>query len=148
MADRFDGEYAPSPTAWVREAVERFEASGGADALNEPGGAPIIVISNVGVRTGKIRKTPIMRIEEDGTYLGVASNGGLAENPAWVDNIRAHPRVQLQDGPVSRTCVARELDGEERRVCWEHALAVWPTYGDYQRMTDRRIPLFLFEPVD
>jgi hypothetical protein len=95
VGDQFEGEYAPSPEGWVREAVERFEASGGADALNEPGGGPIIVITTIGARTGMIRKVPIMRIWKDGKYLAVASNGGAPDNPVWVHNVRAHPTVEL-----------------------------------------------------
>ncbi len=145
VSDHFEGEYAPSPTDWVREAVEQFESSGGEVSLNEPGGAPIVVLTTVGAKTGKIRKSPIMRIEKDGKYLAVASNGGRRENPGWVANLRAHPTVELQDGPVRKTYVARRLDGEERRQWWEYAVALWPTYTEWQEKTDRRIPLFLLE---
>lgn len=147
MSDPSGGEYAPSPTDWVREAVERFEASNGEANLNEPGGGAIIVITTVGAKTGKIRKSPIMRIEKDGKYLAVASNGGGRANPGWVSNIRAHPVVEPQDGPVKKTYVARELDGEERREWWEYGVAVWPTYLEWERKTDRRIPLVLLEPL-
>jgi F420H(2)-dependent quinone reductase len=147
MNDLFEGDYAPSPTVWVREAVEKFEASNGEANLNEPGGGPIIVITTVGAKTGKTRKSPIMRIEMDGKYLAVASNSGARENPGWVVNVRARPTVELQDGPVRKTCVARELDNEERRAWWEYAVAIWPTYSEWQKKTDRQIPLFLLEPL-
>ncbi|WP_191249317.1 nitroreductase family deazaflavin-dependent oxidoreductase [Amycolatopsis deserti] len=145
MSDHFEREYAPSPTDWVREAVETFEASGGEANLNEPGGAPIVVVTTVGAKTGKIRKSPLMRIEQGGKYLAVASNGGRRANPGWVANIRAHPTVELQDGAVKKTYVARELDGQERREWWEYAVAIWPTYVQWQNKTDRHIPLFLLE---
>lgn len=147
MTGLFEGEYVPSRAAWVREAVARFEASNGADNLNEPGGAPIVVITNVGAKTGKIRKSPIMRIERHGKYLAVASNSGAPQNPAWVDNIRAHPTVELQDGSARAIYVARELAGQERREWWEFAVANWPTYLEWQNRTGRQLPLFLLEPV-
>lgn len=147
MNDLFAGGYAPSPTAWVRDAVEKFEASNGEANLNEPGGGPIIVITTVGAKTGKTRKSPIMRIEKDGKYLAVASNSGARENPGWVVNVRARPTVELQDGPVKNPYIARELDREERREWWDYAVAIWPTYLEWQKKTDRRIPLFLLEPL-
>jgi F420H(2)-dependent quinone reductase len=104
------------------------------------------VITTIGARTGKTRKSPIMRIEKDGKYLAVASNSGVRENPGWVVNVRARPTVELQDGPVKKTYVARELEGEERREWWEYAVAIWPTYVEWQKKTERRIPLFLMEP--
>jgi len=143
------GDYEPSPSQWVRDQVAEFEASNGAEAntLRETGD-PIIVITNRGAKTGKIRKTPLMRVEKDGKYLAVASKGGAPENPVWVNNFRAHPTVELQDGPVKKTYVARELEGEERAEWWAHAVATWHNYAEYQQKTDRLIPLFLLEPVD
>lgn len=143
------GEYLPSTEGWVRDQVERFEASGGADAnVLERTGDPIVVITNRGAKTGKIRKTPLMRVEKDGRYLAVGSKGGAPSDPQWVANFRAHPRMELQDGPVRRSYVARELSGAERAEWWDHAVATWSTYGEYQKKTDRLIPLFLLEPVD
>lgn len=143
------GEYVPSPADWVREQVEAFEASNGAEANTlERDGNPIIVITNVGAKTGKIRKTPLMRVEKDGKYLAVASKGGAPENPVWVNNFRANPRMELQDQHVKKSYVARELSGDERAEWWDYAVQTWPTYGEYQKKTDRQIPLFLLEPVD
>ncbi|MBO0610551.1 nitroreductase family deazaflavin-dependent oxidoreductase [Myceligenerans salitolerans] len=144
-----EGEYVPSTAGWVRDQVEAFEASGGREANTLRGGDdPIVVITNRGAKTGKIRKTPLMRVERDGRYLAVGSRGGAPTNPVWVHNFRANPRVELQDGPVKKAYVARELSGDERAEWWQYAVATWSTYGEYQKKTDRQIPLFLLEPVD
>ncbi|WP_028660177.1 nitroreductase family deazaflavin-dependent oxidoreductase [Nocardioides insulae] len=142
------GEYAPSSWDWVRNQVEKFEASDGAEANTLPGtDDPIIVITNRGAKSGKIRKTPLMRVERDGSYLAVASKGGADEHPVWYHNFVAHPEVELQDGPVKKTYRARLLSGAERADWWEHAVATWSTYGEYQKKTEREIPIFLLEPV-
>lgn len=146
---KLSGEYAPSPTGWVREQVETFEASGGREGNILAGtGDPIIMITNRGARTGKIRKTPLMRVERDGKYLAVASKGGAPADPQWVNNFRAHPQMELQDGQVKKEYVARELSGSERTEWWQYAVETWKTYASYQDKTDRLIPLFLLEPVD
>lgn len=142
-------DYEPSPTAWVREQVERFEASGGTEGNQLAGtGDPIVMITNRGAKSGKIRKTPLMRVERDGKYLAVASMGGAPKDPQWVNNFRAHPEMELQDGTVRKKYVARELSGDERAEWWDHAVATWSTYASYQKKTDRLIPLFLLEPVE
>ncbi|GAB3166399.1 nitroreductase family deazaflavin-dependent oxidoreductase [Myceligenerans halotolerans] len=143
------GEYVPSTAGWVRDQVEAFEASDGAEANTLRGsGDPIVVITNRGAKSGKIRKTPLMRVEKNGSYLAVGSKGGAPKNPVWVHNFRANPRVELQDGPVRKTYVARELSGDERAEWWDIAVATWSTYAEYEKKTDRLIPLFLLEPVD
>ena len=144
------GEYVPSKADWVREQVERFESSGGTEAtVLERTGDPIVVITSVGAKSGKLRKNPVMRVERDGKYLAVASKGGSPTNPEWYHNFLAHPEVDLQDGPVKKTYSVRLLeDGPERDDWWQHAVQTWPTYGEYQQKTDRLIPLFLLEPVD
>ena len=137
-----EGEYAPSPAGWVRDQVAAFEASDGADANVLRGTHdPIVVITNRGARSGKIRKTPVMRVERDGLYLAVASRGGAPENPVWVHNLRANPQVELQDGAVRKAYVARELAGDERAQWWDYAVATWSNYGAYQKRTDRQIPI-------
>ena len=140
------GEYAPSPSDWARQQVELFERTAGAEG-NTLRGRPIIVLTSVGSRSGKIRKTPLMRVEHDGEYAVVASQGGAPTHPAWYHNLVAHPRVALQDGPVRREYVAREVTGEERAVWWKRATATWPDYDDYQKKTDRVIPVFVLTPV-
>lgn len=144
------GEYVPSKADWVREQVARFEASGGTEAtVLERTGDPIVVITSVGAKSGVLRKNPVMRVERDGKYLAVASKGGAPDNPEWFHNFVAHPEVDLQDGPDKKTYSVRLLeDGPERDDWWQHAVATWPTYAEYQKKTDRLIPLFLLEPLD
>ena len=141
------GIYEPSPTEWVREQVAEFEASDGARANTlARTGDPIVVITSVGTRSGKLRKNPVMRVEHDGRYLAVASKGGAADDPVWADNFRAHPEVDLQDGADKATYTVRELPpGPERDEWWQRAVDTWPTYGEYQQKTERLIPLFLLE---
>jgi len=141
------GVYEPSQWEWVRDQVEQYEASGGREANVLQGRAdwPIVVITSRGVTSGKLRKNPVMRVEHDGAYLAVGSKGGSPENPAWVANFRADPHVELQDGPEPHAYVARELDGDERAVWWDRAIAVYAPYVEYQENTDRLIPLFLLE---
>jgi F420H(2)-dependent quinone reductase len=142
------GEYEPSTTGWVREQVAEFEASNGARAnVLARTGHPIVVITSVGSRSGKLRKNPVMRVEHDGRYLAVASKGGGPTDPEWANNFRAHPEVELQDGSDRLTYSVRELSGAERDVWWQRAVETWPTYADYERKTDRLIPVFLLEPV-
>lgn len=143
------GEYAPSKAAWVREQVEKYEASDGAEANTlRDTGYPIVVITSVGAKSGKLRKNPVMRVEKDGKYVAIASKGGAPDNPEWYFNFLAHPEVELQDGADRRTYRARMLEGDERTEWWEHAVATWPTYASYQEKTDRLIPVFLLEPID
>ncbi|MCW2782354.1 MAG: nitroreductase [Marmoricola sp.] len=141
-----NGEYEPSKSDWVRENVELFESTNGAEG-NQLNGDPIVVITGIGAKSGKIRKNPVMRVERDGTYVVVASKGGAPENPEWYHNYVAHPEVELQDGPVKKDYRARIVDGEERAPWWDLAVKTWPTYGEYQKKTDRQIPVFLLEPI-
>ncbi|MCV2396013.1 nitroreductase family deazaflavin-dependent oxidoreductase [Actinotalea sp. M2MS4P-6] len=141
------GEYAPSTSAWARDQAERYEASGGTEAATLKG-RPIIVLTSVGARTGKLRKTALMRVEHGGEYVVVASKGGAPEHPVWYHNLLAHPLVELQDGAVRRDYRVRELDGVERDLWWRRALEVWPSYEEYQERTDRTIPVLLLTPAE
>ena len=105
------GEVELSPTAWVREQTELFERSGGLEG-NTLAGIPIVMVTCVGATSGKLRKVPLMRVEHEGEYAAVASKGGAPEHPIWYHNLKAHPLVELQDGPVKRDYVAREVTGE------------------------------------
>jgi deazaflavin-dependent oxidoreductase (nitroreductase family) len=140
------GTYVPSTAQWVRDQVAEYEASNGerAGTLRDTG-YPIVVITSVGSKSGSLRKNPVMRVERDGAYLAVASKGGADDDPAWADNFRQHPEVELQDKAEKHTYRVRELEGEERADWWRHAVATWPTYADYEKRTDRLIPLFLLE---
>ena len=143
------GEYEPSTQQWVRDQVELYESSGGTEGTTlRDTGLPVVVITNVGASSGKLRKTPLMRVEHEGRYCAIASQGGAPKHPAWYANFLAHPLVELQDGPVTRDYVAREVDGEEREQWWERAVAAFPPYADYQRKTERRIPVLVLEPVE
>jgi deazaflavin-dependent oxidoreductase (nitroreductase family) len=140
------GEYEPSAQAWVRDQVELFESSGGTKATTlRDTGIPIVVVTNLGVTSGKVRKTPVMRVEHDGFYAMVASKGGAPEHPQWYYNLRANPQVELQDGPHKQDMTAREVSGTERDQWWERAVAVYPSYADYQQKTTREIPVFVLE---
>jgi deazaflavin-dependent oxidoreductase (nitroreductase family) len=141
------GEYAPSPSDWARKQAERYEATDGADAGTMQG-RPVVVVTSVGARTGLLRKTPLMRVEHDGEYVLVGSLGGAPKHPVWVFNLRRHPLVELQDGAEKHDYRARQLDGEERAVWWERAVAAFPTYAAYQKKTDRLIPVFLLTRAD
>ncbi len=143
-----EGKYEPSTRAWVREQVDLYERSGGTDGITlRDTGLPVVVITNRGARSGKIRKTPVMRVEHDGRYVAVGSMGGAPTNPVWVYNLRADPHVQLQDGPLRQDMTAREITGDEREQWWERAVAAYPPYAEYQQKTTRQIPLFVLEPV-
>ena len=141
------GEYAPSPSQWSRDQVEEYESSGGTRASTLRG-KPIVVVTSVGARSGKLRKTPLMRVEHDGRYAIVASKGGAPTHPIWYHNLVKNPHVELQDGAEPRDMVARELSGEERATWWQRAVAAWPDYASYQEKTSREIPVFLLEPVE
>jgi F420H(2)-dependent quinone reductase len=144
-----EGEYEPSPTQWVREQVELYESSGGTkgNTLMDTG-LPVIVLTTRGAKSGRLRKTPLMRVEHDGRYAVVASLGGAPKHPVWYHNVKADPHVELQDGAVKRDFVAREITGAEKDEWWERAVAAYPPYTDYQKKTDRVIPVFVLEPVD
>lgn len=130
----------------AREAAEKYMESGGTDGT-ELRGRPVILLTTIGAKSGKIRKTPLMRVEHDGEYAAVASRGGAPKNPVWYSNVKAHPRVELQDGAVTRDYEAREVFDEERATWWERAVEAWPYYAEYQTKTDRQIPVFVLTPV-
>jgi deazaflavin-dependent oxidoreductase (nitroreductase family) len=142
------GEYAqPDPRDWVREQIEAWERSGGtAGTTLRDTGLPCVIVVNRGVRSGQLRRTPLMRVEHAGGYLAVGSKGGAPENPAWVANLRANPQVEVWDGPNRGDYVARELEGDERSPWWERAVGVFPNYAEYQERTERLIPVFVLEP--
>ena len=141
------GEYAPSTVEFAREQAERYESSGGTEAT-ERHGRPVVILTTVGAKTGKLRKTPLMRIEHDGAYAVIASLGGAPKHPVWYWNIVAHPHVELQDGPVKKDYRAREVTGEERAAWWERAVATWPDFDEYEKKTEPVIPVFVLEPFD
>jgi F420H(2)-dependent quinone reductase len=142
-----DGDYEPSKLGWVRDQVEQYESSGGTQGTTlRDTGLPVVIITNRGARSGKVRKTPVMRVEHDGRYAAVASRGGAPTHPLWYYNLRENPRVELQDGPHKQEMTAREITGDERAEWWERAVAAYPPYAEYQQRTTRQIPVFVLEP--
>lgn len=140
------GEYEPSTSGWAREQAELFEESGGTEG-NTLRGIPIILLTSVGSVSGKLRKTPLMRVEHDGEYAAVASLGGAPKNPVWYYNLKKNPHVELQDGPVKKDYIAREVTGEEKALWWDRSVAVYADYADYQKKTTREIPVFVLTPI-
>ncbi|MFE4455694.1 nitroreductase family deazaflavin-dependent oxidoreductase [Streptomyces sp. NPDC056796] len=141
-----EGEYEPSPTTWVREQVELIESSGGTRGTTLRG-MPVILLTTRGAKSGKLRKTPLMRVEHDGEYAVVASLGGAPKHPVWYYNVQADPGVELRDGTLRQDMVAREVTGEEKALWWGRAVQAFPDYADYQDKTEREIPVFVLSPA-
>jgi F420H(2)-dependent quinone reductase len=141
-----NGEYEPSPEKWVRDQVEAYESSDGTES-NTLQGVPVVVVTSLGAKSGKVRKNPLMRVEHDGHYALVASKGGAPTHPTWYYNLVSHPTVELQDGAERKEFTVRLAEGTERADWWERAVAAWPAYADYQTKTDREIPVFIAEPA-
>jgi len=134
-----------SPTPWVQDQTKQILETGTTEGLQVLG-SPIVLLTLRGAKSGKLRYTPVMRVEHEGRYAVVASKGGAEEHPVWYHNIKAHPEFTLQDGTVTKEYAAREVDGEERAQWWERAVAAFPSYAEYQTKTDRLIPVFVLEP--
>jgi F420H(2)-dependent quinone reductase len=140
-----EGRYEPSPSEWVREQVELYERTGGTEGNTlRDTGLPIVIVTTHGNKSGLIRKTPLMRVEHDGEYALVASQGGAPTHPVWYYNLRADPEsVTIQDGPEPFAVSVREVEGDERATWWERAVEAFPPYAQYQLKTERRIPVFV-----
>jgi deazaflavin-dependent oxidoreductase (nitroreductase family) len=139
------GEYELSPSDWVREQTEKIFETGTTKSVGI-NGLEVILLTTRGVKSGKLRKVPLMRVEHDGVYAIVASMGGAPKNPTWYANVKAEPHVELQDDTVTRDYTAREVAGEEKSLWWKRAVAAFPNYAEYQTKTDRQIPVFVLEP--
>lgn len=143
----FDAEYEPSPWEPIAEEVARYEASGGT-APSELVGDQWVVLWTIGAASGKVRKTPLVRVADgEGSYAVIGSMGGAPTHPQWVHNVRATPIARIQDGPTIHDLTVREVDGDEKAAWWARAVAVWPDYDAYQAATERVIPLFVLEPT-
>ncbi|WP_328407340.1 nitroreductase family deazaflavin-dependent oxidoreductase [Streptomyces violaceus] len=152
------GEYEPSTAQFVRDQVELYESSGGTrgttlsvlvareedERLRD---LPVVILTTLGAKSGKIRKTPVMRVEHDGTYAVVASMAGAPNHPVWYHNVVADPRVELQDGPARQDMLAREVTGDEKALWWARSVEAFPDYAEYQKKTDREIPVLVLEPA-
>jgi deazaflavin-dependent oxidoreductase (nitroreductase family) len=147
MTPNTDDEYAPSTAGWVREQVEKVTAAGTTAAVDIKG-MRVVLLTMRGAKSGKIRKVPLMRVEHDGVYAAVASLGGAPKNPVWYYNLKADPKLTLQDGETTKEYVAREIDGAEYDEWWKRAVDAYPPYAEYQTKTTRKIPLFLLDPVN
>ena len=142
------GEYVPSKAQWVRDQVEKFEATDGAEANTlRDTGYPIVVITSRGAKSGNLRKNPVMRVERGGVYVAIASKGGADDQPEWYYNFVEYAEVDLQDGDVKKTYRAEIVEGDERTDLWQLAVETWPTYGEYQKKTDRQIPVVVIDPA-
>jgi deazaflavin-dependent oxidoreductase (nitroreductase family) len=139
------GEYELSPAAWVREQTEKIFETGTTKSVGI-NGLEVILLTTRGVKSGKLRKVPLMRVEHDGVYAIVASMGGAPKNPTWYANVKAEPHVELQDDTVTRDYTAREVTGDEKAVWWKRAVEAFPNYAEYQTKTNRQIPVFVLEP--
>jgi F420H(2)-dependent quinone reductase len=147
MTVPLSGEYEPSTSKWARDQAELYESTDG-ERGGDLRGRPIIVLTSVGAKTGKLRKTALMRVEHEGVYAVVASRGGAPTNPVWYYNLKTNPHVELQDRAAKRDYTAREVTGDEKAVWWARAVETWPDYAVYQTRTDRQIPVFVLEPME
>ena len=134
-----------SPTEWVQNQTKKILETGTTEGIKVLG-KPIVLLTVRGAKSGKLRYTPVMRVEHDGSYAVVASKGGAPEHPTWYHNIKANPEIVLQDATVTKDYVAREVDGAERAEWWERAVAAYPSYAESQEKTDRQIPVFVLDP--
>lgn len=140
-----DGEYEPSPIARIRDQVALYEATDGVEGGTLEG-RPVVILTSVGAKSGKVRKNPIMRISQDGVYVAVASAAGATANPSWYANLVAHPRVRVQDGAIVSERLAREVRGDEKTRYWAVAESFWPHFPEYrERAGGRDIPIFVLE---
>lgn len=140
------GEYEPSTSQYARAQVERYENSGGTQGTTMRG-LPVVIVTMRGVKSGKLRKVPLMRVEHAGEYALVASLGGAPQHPVWYYNVLAEPLVELQDGATKQDMVVREVLGDEKVLWWERCVAAFPDYADYQRKTGRQIPVLVASPA-
>ncbi|MFE2425116.1 nitroreductase family deazaflavin-dependent oxidoreductase [Streptomyces hokutonensis] len=140
------GEYEPSAMEFARDQVELYESSGGTQGTTLQG-LPVVILTTLGAKSGKIRKSPLMRVEHDGSYAVVASAGGAPKHPVWYHNVVTDPRVELQDGPVRQDMLAREVTGDEKALWWARAVEAFPPYAEYQEKSDREIPVLVLEPA-
>jgi deazaflavin-dependent oxidoreductase (nitroreductase family) len=142
-----EGQYEASPWKFVADQVELYERTGGAEG-NTLQGRPVIILTTRGRRSGKVRKTPLMRVEHDGTYAVVASMGGAPKHPVWYLNLKESAEALVQDGPTAQRMRVREAVGDEKARWWARAVETWPAYDDYQAKTERQIPLVVLEPIE
>ncbi|WP_078327011.1 nitroreductase family deazaflavin-dependent oxidoreductase [Mycobacteroides salmoniphilum] len=140
------GEYEPSGLDWSQKQVAKIVESGTTDGITIAD-MPVILLTSLGAKSGKLRKIALMRVEHDGEYAIVASLGGAPKNPVWYYNVKENPLVELQDGSTTKDYQAREVFGDEKAPWWDRAVEAYPPYAEYQTKTDRQIPVFVLTPV-
>ena len=142
-------KYIPSNAAWVREQVELYESTNGAQGTTlRDSGLSVVIVTHRCRRTGAIRKTPLMRAVDGSNYILVASMGGAPDNPSWYYNLVTNPDVEIRDKADVQVMKVREVsDPAEKKRLWDIAVEAFPPYVEYQDRTDRAIPVFLAEPV-
>ncbi len=140
------GEYEPSGLDWSQKQVTKIIESGTTDGITIAD-MPVILLTSLGAKSGKLRKIALMRVEHDGEYAIVASLGGAPKNPVWYYNVKENPLVELQDGSTTKDYQAHEVFGDEKAPWWDRAVEAYPPYAEYQTKTDRQIPVFVLTPV-
>lgn len=141
-------EYIPSPVKRAADQVALYEGSGGVHGTTLGSGPPVIIVTHQGNKTGAVRKTPLMRVKDGDNYMLVGSRNGAPTHPVWVYNLRADPRVRIQDKTVVSYKRVREVqDADERARLWALAVKAFPPYENCQSKTERLIPVFLAEPA-
>jgi deazaflavin-dependent oxidoreductase (nitroreductase family) len=123
-----------------KEHVERYRATGGVEG-HEWQGTRCLILTTTGRRSGEPRDAPLIYGQHGDDYLVVASKGGAPEHPGWYENLVANPNVTVQVGPDVFPAVARTASDEEREEVWPIMTKEWPAYDEYQRKTDRKIPV-------
>ncbi|MEM1114466.1 MAG: nitroreductase family deazaflavin-dependent oxidoreductase [Pseudomonadota bacterium] len=125
-----------------------FRLSGGRLMRTFPGsGAEICVVTTTGAKSGKTREIALIHLPHGDDKLLVASQGGMAKNPVWYYNIKAHPNIRILADGEEKDYVARQINDEEKADLWPHLLSIYPDFDEYQARTDRNIPIFCCEPV-
>ena len=140
------GEYEPSGLDWSQKQVAKIIESGTTDGITIAD-MPVILLTTLGAKSGKLRKIALMRVEHNGEYAIVASLGGAPKNPVWYYNVKENPLVELQDGSITKDYQSREVVGDEKAQWWDRAVDAYPPYAEYQTKTDRQIPVFVLTPV-
>lgn len=140
------GEYEPSGLDWSQKQVAKIIESGTTDGITIAD-MPVILLTTLGAKSGKLRKIALMRVEHKGEYAIVASLGGAPKNPVWYYNVKENPLVELQDGSITKDYQSREVVGDEKAQWWDRAVEAYPPYAEYQTKTDRQIPVFVLTPV-
>ena len=124
-----------------------FRITGGKLGGRFPSGAPVLLLTTIGKKSGQKRTSPLLYLEENGAYFIVASMGGMSKHPLWYANLLANPDVEVEIGTRKQAMKARVLAEDEKAAVWPKLVAMYPDYADYQKRTDRRIPVIKLSPT-